>query len=33
MVCHAYYAASYKAVTVNRPRTIGLRFSYSFDGK
>jgi len=30
---YAYYAASYKAVTVNRPRTIGLRFSYSFDGK
>jgi outer membrane receptor protein involved in Fe transport len=30
---YAYYAASYKAVTVNRPRTIGLRFSYSFEGK
>ena len=26
----AYYAASYKAVTPNRPRTIGLRFAYSF---
>jgi iron complex outermembrane recepter protein len=23
----------YKAITVNRPRTIGLRFSYAFDGK
>jgi len=23
----------YKAITVNRPRTIGLRFSYVFDGK
>jgi outer membrane receptor protein involved in Fe transport len=30
---YAYYAATYKAVTVNRPRTIGVRFSYSFDGK
>jgi len=30
---YALYAPSYKAVTTNRPRTIGLRFSYSFDGK
>ena len=28
----AFYAASYKAVTPNRPRTIGFRFAYSFDG-
>lgn len=27
---YAYYAASYKAVTTNRPRTIGLRISYTF---
>jgi hypothetical protein len=26
----ANYGLSYKAVTVNRPRTIGLRFSYKF---
>jgi outer membrane receptor protein involved in Fe transport len=30
---YANYSQFYKAVTVNRPRTIGLRFSYSFDGK
>jgi iron complex outermembrane recepter protein len=28
----ANYSQGYKAVTVNRPRTIGLRFSYKFDG-
>jgi hypothetical protein len=28
----AYYAASYKAVTLQRPRTIGLRIAYTFDG-
>jgi iron complex outermembrane recepter protein len=28
----ANYAQYYKAVTVNRPRTIGLRFSYKFVG-
>jgi outer membrane receptor protein involved in Fe transport len=30
---YANYSQQYKAVTVNRPRTIGLRFSYSFYGK
>ena len=30
---YAFFAPSYKAITVNRPRTIGLRFSYSIDGK
>lgn len=25
---YANYAQSYKAVTVNRPRTVGVRFSY-----
>ena len=29
----ANYALGYKAVTVNRPRTIGLRFSYKFSGR
>jgi iron complex outermembrane receptor protein len=29
----ANYSLGYKAVTVNRPRTIGLRFSYKFDGR
>jgi outer membrane receptor protein involved in Fe transport len=30
---YANYSQQYKAITVNRPRTIGLRFSYSFDGQ
>jgi len=30
---YANYAQWYKAVTVSRPRTIGLRFSYKFSGK
>ena len=30
---YANYSQFYKAITVNRPRTIGLRFSYSFDGE
>jgi iron complex outermembrane receptor protein len=29
----ANYAQFYKAITVNRPRTIGLRFSYKFRGR
>ena len=29
---YANYWQSYKAVTVNRPRTIGLRVSYGFGG-
>ena len=29
----ANYAQWYKAVTVSRPRTIGLRFSYKFSGR
>jgi outer membrane receptor protein involved in Fe transport len=29
----ANYVQGYKAVTVNRPRTIGLRFSYKIDGR
>jgi outer membrane receptor protein involved in Fe transport len=29
----ANYGQYYKAITVNRPRTIGLRFSYKFVGK
>jgi iron complex outermembrane recepter protein len=29
---YANYAQYYKAVTVNRPRTVGLRFSYKFSG-
>jgi len=29
----ANYSLSYKAITVNRPRTIGLRFSYKFSGR
>jgi len=27
---YANYAQWYKAITVSRPRTIGLRFSYKF---
>jgi outer membrane receptor protein involved in Fe transport len=27
------YGQDVKAVTVNRPRTLGLRFSYKFPGK
>ena len=30
---YANYAQWYKAITVNRPRTIGLRFSYAFAGR
>ena len=30
---YANYTQRYKAVTVNRPRTIGLRFSYAFRDK
>jgi iron complex outermembrane recepter protein len=30
---YANYAEWYKAVTVSRPRTLGLRFSYKFSGK
>ena len=30
---YANYAQWYKAVTVSRPRTIGLRFSYKFSGR
>jgi outer membrane receptor protein involved in Fe transport len=30
---YAYFAPSYKAITVNRPRTIGLRFSYMYDAR
>ena len=30
---YANYTEWYKAVTVNRPRTIGLRYSYKFSGK
>ena len=30
---YASYSQQSKAITVNRPRTIGVRFSYSFDGK
>jgi iron complex outermembrane receptor protein len=30
---YANFAQSYKAVTVSRPRTIGLRFSYRFRGQ
>jgi iron complex outermembrane receptor protein len=30
---YSNYTQWYKAITVNRPRTIGLRFSYAFDGK
>ncbi len=29
----ANYSLGYKAVTVNRPRTIGLRMTYSFGGR
>jgi outer membrane receptor protein involved in Fe transport len=27
------YRQFYPAITVNRPRTLGLRFSYKFDGR
>jgi hypothetical protein len=30
---YANYAQWYKAVTVSRPRTIGLRLSYKFSGR
>jgi iron complex outermembrane receptor protein len=30
---YANYAQRYKAITVSRPRTIGLRFSYKFTGR
>ena len=30
---YANYWQWYKGVTVNRPRTIGLRFSYKFGGR
>jgi hypothetical protein len=30
---YANYAQWYKAITVNRPRTIGLRFSYKLGGR
>ncbi len=30
---YATYAEWYKAITVNRPRTIGLRFGYHFTGR
>jgi iron complex outermembrane recepter protein len=30
---YANYAQWYKAVTVSRPRTIGLRYSYKFSGR
>jgi iron complex outermembrane receptor protein len=30
---YANYAQWYKAITVSRPRTIGLRFSYKFSGR
>jgi len=29
---YANYSEWYKAVTVSRPRTIGLHFSYQFKG-
>jgi hypothetical protein len=29
----ANYSQFYKAITVNRPRTIGLRFTYKFSGR
>jgi hypothetical protein len=29
---YANYRQWYKAVTINRPRTVGLRFSYRFSG-
>jgi iron complex outermembrane recepter protein len=29
----ANYSQYYKAITVNRPRTVGVRFSYTFSGK
>jgi iron complex outermembrane receptor protein len=29
---YANYAQWYKAITVSRPRTVGLRFSYKFSG-
>ena len=30
---YANYAQWYKAITVSRPRTIGLHFSYKFSGR
>jgi outer membrane receptor protein involved in Fe transport len=30
---YANYSQWYKAITVNRPRTVGLRFSYKFDSR
>ncbi len=30
---YANYSQTYKGITVNRPRTTGLRFSYSFESK
>jgi hypothetical protein len=30
---YANYAQYYKAITVSRPRTFGLRFSYKFSGR
>src|SRR3984957_15129870 len=27
------YSQYYKAITVNRPRTVGLRYSYKFNGR
>ncbi len=30
---YANYTQWYKAITVSRPRTIGLRFSYKFSGR
>jgi iron complex outermembrane recepter protein len=30
---YANYSQWYKAITVNRPRTIGLRFSYKFGAR
>jgi outer membrane receptor protein involved in Fe transport len=30
---YANYWQWYKAITVSRPRTIGLRFSYKFSGR
>jgi hypothetical protein len=29
---YANYGLGYKAITVNRPRTLGLRFGYKFHG-
>jgi iron complex outermembrane recepter protein len=30
---YANYSQWYRGVTVSRPRTLGLRFSYKFSGK